>query len=119
MMKILVILDKIVDIMNVNKKNGCNNIHSPAHIHLNQLLGAEKVFNKWKKNWEGKGHFIPESTYENLFWMVFAVVGVAKTYLKDDKSCIMLLKKSGTDICEHPTVQMPHLTKLVTTPPMP
>jgi hypothetical protein len=63
------------------EKNGCNNIHTPTHIHLNQLLDAVKVFHKWKKNCEEKEHFVPESTCEDLCWMVFAVVGVAKTYV--------------------------------------
>jgi hypothetical protein len=100
MKKMPVIIDKRVNIMNGNKKNGCNNIHTPTQIHLHQLLDELKGFHKWKKNCEEKEHFIPKSTYKDLCCMVFAVVGVEKTYLKNDKSFIMLQKNSDTDVCE-------------------
>ena len=34
-------------------------------------------------------------------WLIFATIGIARTYLKEDKSRRMCQRKSGTDDCEH------------------
>jgi hypothetical protein len=101
-------LDRLIDIMNGTWENNrhvfkkCTNIHSPNHPHLDELLDVVRLFYRWKKEvGKEKELFIPETTFEDLCWMVFAVVGVAKEYLDKDESLVMLQKKSGSDVCEN------------------
>jgi hypothetical protein len=44
--------------------------------------------------------FVPLITYEDLCWIIFAVVGVGKKHLLNDKTRIMLQRLSGTVIWE-------------------
>jgi hypothetical protein len=83
-------------------KKKCTKIHSPNHPHLDELLDVVRLFYRWKKEvGKEKELFIPETTFEDLCWMVFAVVGVAKEYLDKDESLVMPQKKSGSDVCEN------------------
>ena len=36
-----------------------------------------------------------------MSWLIFATIGIARTYLKADKSWKICQRKSGTDNCEH------------------
>jgi hypothetical protein len=102
-------LDRLVDVMNATRSSNknakrpknCHDINSPSHPHLNKLLNILAVFNDWRLEAGGdKDSFVPLATYDDLCWIIFAVVGVGKTHLLNDKTRIMLQKSSGTDICE-------------------
>jgi hypothetical protein len=75
MEKIMGILGKLIDMMKVNQKNWCHNIHTPAHIHLNQLFDAIKVCQKWKNDCEEKEHVV-QRAYMRTFsgWCLQSLV---------------------------------------------
>ena len=100
-------LDQMIDIMNAkgfhrNKKKEGEVINSPKHRHLKELLNLLVLFTEWKREAGSlKFHFITRESYEDMSWMVFAVVGVASTYLKTDSSRRFDQGRSGSDCCEH------------------
>ena len=36
-----------------------------------------------------------------MLWLIYSTIGIARTYLKEDKYRRMCQRKSGTDDCEH------------------
>jgi hypothetical protein len=102
-------LDRLVDIIKATRSSNknakrpakCHYINLPSHPHLNELLNILAVFYDWRlEAGDDKDSFVPLTTYEDLCWIIFAVVGVGKTHLLDDKTRIMLKNISGTDICD-------------------
>ena len=107
MQKIIFALDQLIDIMNATsnhngvKKMG-EKINSPTHWHLVELLETLALFNDWKKEaGKFKERFITSERFENLTWMIFAVVGVSITYLSKEKIHVFDQGRSGSDCCEH------------------
>ena len=105
--EIFTAVNRLVDIMNGKAMNGnkfldVELIDQPTHRHTEELLKILKLFTEWKvecKKYPKK--FITRESYEDLCWMVFGVVGIACTYLKEDGSCKMHQGRSGTDPLEH------------------
>ena len=118
--------DRLTDIVNARythngKLKGCEAMDCPDHKHVGELLEILDWFAEWKqesekkrkkevaKVWKNekrriKGYnkwFIPNSSYEDLGWLVFGLGGLAGTYLLDDKSRTLDQSKSGSDTCEH------------------
>jgi hypothetical protein len=106
--KVLVCVDKIVDIFNGTQHNSkgeakyCENIDRPSHPLLQELLEHLALFAEWKKE-AGKNtnSFLPQSTYEDLCWMIFGLVGLSQNYLKADKSRVLVQRRLSTDNVEH------------------
>ena len=48
-----------------------------------------------------KKTFILWQTYQDLAWLVFGLIGLARTYLKEDKSRAMAQWREGTGHCEN------------------
>ena len=105
--KIISTLDRLVDIMNARSvHNGVPKdgriIHKPTHPHLMELLDTLKIFAAWKKEADSnKEHFITPESYEDMTWMIYAVIGVAVTHLSDDGSKKMDQGRFGSDVCEN------------------
>ena len=77
-------------------------INSPKHRHLIELLDLLALFTDWKKEAGSSKHqFITRESYEDMTWMVYAVVGVASQYLKEDGHRNFDQGRSGSDCCEH------------------
>ena len=108
-LKLMIIkIDRLVDIMNNTdvsnrgEKKGCKMIDSPDHFHIQELLDIMVFFGKWKDEAKDKDdNYITWQCHEDLSWLIFATIGIARTYLKEDKSRRMCQRKSGTDDCEH------------------
>ena len=105
--KIVSTFDRLIDIMNarlVNNgvlKDGCI-IHKPTHRHLMELLHTLKIVTTWKKETvNNKEQFITLESYEDMTWMMYAVIGVAVAYLKEDGSKRMDQGRFGSDLCEN------------------
>jgi hypothetical protein len=91
-------VDHLVDIFNGTVKNkndepkGCENLNSPSHALLQEVVDILSLFTEWKaeaesnKKGKGGGNFIPWQLYEDLYFMIFGMVGVAQRYLKEDES---------------------------------
>jgi hypothetical protein len=45
--------------------------------------------------------FIPATTYEDLVFMIFGLVGVSKTYLRKEKSFVPVQRSGSTNNIEH------------------
>ena len=81
-------VDRLVDICNNtsmsnrNEFKGCEMINSPDHFHLEELFDILELFSEWRAE-AGKNQeeFITWQSYEDLCWLVFGIVGMAKTYL--------------------------------------
>jgi hypothetical protein len=85
-------LDRLVDIMNATRssnknakrRKNCHDINSPPRPHLIELLNILAVFYDWRlETGDDKDSFVPLTTYEDLCWIIFAVVGVGKTSSKN------------------------------------
>ena len=100
-------LDRLVDISNNTKTNnrgivkGCEEIDSPNHFHLKELLEILELFAEWKTESKTKVNFIPYQLYEDLILLCTTMIGIASTYLKVDKTRIMVQRRGGSDDCEH------------------
>jgi hypothetical protein len=100
-------VNRLVDIMNGKNSHGgkildVEQINSPTHRHLEELLSILRLFEEWKReSGKAKKKFITKETYEDLCWMVFGTVTLACTYLKSDGSNKMDQGRSGTDPLEH------------------
>ena len=93
-------INSLVDIMNARKKIDC--LSSPNDEKLDTLLDVVKFFSEWKEqSGINKETFIPETTYEDLCWLYSSKLGICQTYLKNDKSLVLVTGLSGTDVCEH------------------
>jgi hypothetical protein len=84
-------LDRLVDIMNATRSSNknakrpqnCHDINSLSHPHSNELLNILAVFYDWRlEAGDDTDSFVPLTTYEDLCWIIFAVVGVGNTHLK-------------------------------------
>ena len=61
-----------------------------------------KIFTTWKNEAVNKKEsFIAPESYEDMTWMVYAVVGVAITYLSDGSRKQMDQGQFGLDVCEN------------------
>ena len=61
-------------------------ITSPTHCHLVELLETLAMFNNWKKEaGKFKESFNTSESFDDLTWMVYAVVGVSISYLIKEK----------------------------------
>ena len=65
-------------------------IDSPDHEHLDELLQILLTFQKWKKDIKDPKAYIPWQSDEDLCWLIFSIVGISKTYLKADKSRVLV-----------------------------
>lgn len=93
------VVDPLVDISNGTPEKGCENISSATHRHLEELLNVVRLFTEWKNEaGKNKQHFIPVSTYEDLCWVCFSIIGIAKTHLPVGRA--MVHKRLGSDVCE-------------------
>jgi hypothetical protein len=80
----LLLLDKLIDIINAKRQKGYEGIDLPTHPYLDHLLMIVKVFTKWKSETVDDYQFVPMSTYQDLCWVCFSTIGLAKTYLIDN-----------------------------------
>lgn len=100
-------MDRFIDIVNCTRMNGsrykgCEPIDAPSHNHVKELLDTSAYLESWRAECGGfTDEFITKETFEDLCWTVFGIVGVALTYLKEDKSRVMYQQRSGSDVCEH------------------
>lgn len=103
-------VDRVVDIFNGTvenrrgEKKGCENINSPTHKHVVELLDILALFSEWRaeaKELKNSDLFIPYTSFDDLCSMVFGLVGVAQTYLKADGSRTMVQRRGNTDVLEH------------------
>ena len=100
-------IDLLVDISNNTKVNnrgvvkGCEAIDRPNHFHLKQLLEILELFSEWKAESKTKANFIPYQSYEDLIHLCTTMIGISTTYLKEDKSRVMVQRPGGSDDCEH------------------
>ena len=102
---ILKALDRLIDIMNAKVANGpiqkgCEVIDCQDHRHLDELLQIAGLFAEWKNEATDSTRFIPETSFEDLLWLCFGTIGIARTYLingsrRFDQS------RHGSDVCEH------------------
>ena len=92
--------DRLVDIWNANYFKGCECINSPHHHHLKELRTNLLLFAEWKNGYESKDKFITSESWEDLYWLVYSMEGIAQEYLKNDKSCRMMQRRGGSDVCE-------------------
>jgi hypothetical protein len=93
--------DRLVDICNANGKKECEYIDSPDHFHIKELRDILQLFHEWKESCKSKDEFITKESYEDLCWLVYGLEGVAKEYLKQDKSRRMMQRRGGSDCCEN------------------
>ena len=62
-------------------------IDSPDHFHIQELLDIMVFFCKWKDEAKDKDdNYITWQCHKDLSWLIFATIGIARTYLKADKS---------------------------------
>ena len=101
-------IDLLVDICNGTNMSskgiykGCECINTPDHPHIGELLDIMETFVTWKlESGEEKRHFITEQSYEDLIYLVVGIVGLASTYLKADRSRIMVQSRSSSNVVEH------------------
>ena len=100
-------MDRFIDIVNCTRMNGsrhkgCEPIDAPSHKHVRELLDTAVYLEEWRVECGGfTDQFITKETFEDLCWTIFGIVGVALTYLKEDKSRVMYQQRSGSDVCEH------------------
>ena len=103
-------VDRLVDIFNGTKENkqkvpkGCENVNSPSHDHLGEVLDILALFNEWRLEAKAKNNanlFIPYTSFDDLCSMIFGLVGVAQMYLKNDCSHTMVQRHGNTDVLEH------------------
>ena len=75
-------IDRFVNIMNNTDVSD-----SPDHFHIQELLDIMVFFCKWKDETKDKdNNSITWQCHEDLSWLIFATIGIARTYLKADKS---------------------------------
>jgi hypothetical protein len=95
----------LIDIVNAKAEKkfeslGCQS--TPEY--LEHLLKTIKTFREWKSEaGEEKTHFIPDSCYQDLLWVCFSILGLAKTHLGDSGTHeVKRLAQSllGSDVCE-------------------
>jgi hypothetical protein len=108
--KILLLFDKVIDIMNGKAEKKMSKLDSPMHEYLDVLLETIKVFTKWRQEALSAGdpyQAVPESTYQDLLWLCFGTIGLAKRYLKekdatnDERVFSLDQGRLGSDVCEH------------------
>ena len=87
--------DRLVDIWNKHYSKGCECINSPHHHHLKELRTILLLFAEWKNCFESKYEFITNKSWEDLCWLVYSMEGIAREYLKINKSCRM-----RSDVCK-------------------
>ena len=76
---------------NRKKLKGCEMINSPNNFHLEELFEVLDLFCEWKIEAEDNTkQYIPWQSHEDLVLLVTSIVGIAKTYLKEDKSRTMV-----------------------------
>jgi hypothetical protein len=105
------VVDQLVDIYNGTienkhgKKKNCKNVNSPKHKHITEVLDALALFCEWReealKTRKDSNLFIPYTSFDDLCSMVFGLVGVAQTYLRDDGSPTMVQRRGSTHVLEH------------------
>ena len=107
MKKVIAAMDEMIDIMNATSihngvpKNG-RIINKPTYKHIMKLLNILKLFTTWKQEpGSKKENFITSESYDDLVWMVYAVVGVATHYLDEDGKKTMDQGRSGSDVLEN------------------
>jgi hypothetical protein len=109
--EILEVVDLLVDIFNGTvenkrgKKKNCENVNSPNHKHITQVLDALVLFSEWReealKMRKDSNLFIPYTSFDDLCLMVFGLVGVAQTYLQADAELTMVQRRGSTDVLDH------------------
>jgi hypothetical protein len=102
--EIVVQVDTLVDIMNSNVEKGFQRIDSPNHPHLDSLISVMQTFSEWHQEAKNNGEsnqFVPETTYQDICWLVFGTFGLSKYYLAEDKRYQMAQDRHGSDVCEN------------------
>lgn len=120
--RMLIAVDRLIDICNATQKSGpeikgAGPIDSAHDPQLRELLEILALFTEWQREGgEYSEQFITRQSYEDLVWMVFGFVGVAKYYLLDSYVHVktggngsgkwsgvraMFQRWGGTDVCEH------------------
>ena len=80
---------------------GCEEIDSPHHFHLQDLINILDIFAEWRSEAKPKANFIPYQSYEDLIYLITINIGIATIYLKEDKSRTMVQRHGDSDNCEH------------------
>ena len=107
MREVICAIDRLVDICNNTDMSnrgvykGYEMINSPNHKHLDEILQILTTFCDWSKNKKDQKDYIPWQSHDNLCWLVLSIVGLSKTYLKEDESRTIVQSKIGPDDCEH------------------
>jgi len=93
--------DRFADMMNGANKGCTTCIDSKKHQHLKELLDAVMIFTEWKDEaGKNKDAFVPMSTCEDLCWVVFSMVCIARHQLPTQGG-VLVQKRAGSDVCEH------------------
>ena len=58
-------------------------------------------YSEWKAESKTKANFIRYQSYEDLILLCTTMIGIATTYLKEDKSRVMVQRRGGSGGCEH------------------
>ena len=99
--EVLLKLDKLIDIVNAHAKKKHYPVDSPTSPYIPSLLETVQLFTEWKEEAQNANHFVPVTTYQDLCWVCFSTIGLAKQYTKADKSIKLDQGRSGSDDCEH------------------
>ena len=90
------------DMSTQGEYKNCECLDSSTHCHINELIDIFIIFAEWKEvAGKDKKKFILWQSYQDLAWLVFGLIGLARTYLKEDKSRVVVQWRGGTDHCEH------------------
>ena len=100
-------INRLVDIMNNTYVSNRDEKRLP-NDWLSWSLSYTRTFRhhgffwKWKDEAQNNDEsFITWQYHEDLSWLIYSTIGIARTYLKEDKSRRMCQRKSDTDDCEH------------------
>ena len=108
MIAIIEKIDRMINIWNNTSMGsrkvwkGCEMINSPTHFHIEELFEILDVFCEWKEEANNNTkELIPWQSFEDIVWLVSGIVGISKTYLKEDGTRIMVQRNGGTDCCKN------------------
>ena len=101
-------IDRLVDIMNKTnvsnrgERKGCEMIDSPDYFYIQEILDILTFSCKWiDEACDKYDNYITWQCHKNLSWLIYSIIGIARTYLKEDKSRRICQRKSGTEDYEY------------------